>query len=83
MQVTVDVPETLPEDVVQKLIKQFERYLKQEAKTLERSHDQPSKWAKIAQEIHDASSLHGLSDYVLECSRKIRDNFAFQYDEGE
>ena len=81
MQVTVDVPETLPEEVLQKLITQFEIHLKEEAKHLKKSPVQPSKWAKIAQQAHNESPLHGLSSYVVACSQEIRDNFAFQHDE--
>ncbi len=81
MHVTVDVPETLPEDLVRKFITQFEIYLKEEAKNLGKSHAQSSKWAKIAQQAHDESPLHGLSSYVLACSQEIRDNFVFQHDE--
>jgi hypothetical protein len=83
MQVMVNVPETLPEDVLQKLIAQFEHRLQQEAKSLKTPHAQLSKWVKIAQEAHDESPLQGLSDYVLACSREIRNNFAFPHDEEE
>ncbi|MCP4399163.1 MAG: hypothetical protein GY801_17915 [bacterium] len=36
MQMTVNVPETLPEDVLQKPIAQFETCLKEEAQNLEK-----------------------------------------------
>jgi hypothetical protein len=83
MQVMVDVPETLPEDVLQKLITQFEHRLQKEAKSLKKSPAPSSKWAQIAQEAHEESPLQGLSTYVLACSREIRDNFAFPHDEDE
>ncbi len=79
MQVIVNVPETLPEDILHQFIEQFEKRLEKEAQNLKDSYRQSSKWAKIAQEAHDESPLRGLSDYVLECSQEIRDNFVFQH----
>jgi hypothetical protein len=70
MQMTVNVPETLPKDVLQKLIAQFEDYLKEEAQNLEKESAPPSKWQKIAHEAHEESSLYGLSGFVLECSEE-------------
>ena len=83
MQVTLHVPETLPEDVLEKFIQQFEARLVEEAQHITKSTAHPSKWAHIAQEAHDASPLHGLSAYVLECSQEIRDDFAFHHDRDE
>ncbi|MCP4401690.1 MAG: hypothetical protein GY801_30870 [bacterium] len=72
MQMTVNVPETLAEDVLQKLITQFETYLKEEAQNLKKESAPSSKWEKIAHEAHEESPLYGLSGYVLECSKDIR-----------
>ena len=83
MQVTVHVPETLPEDVLQELIQQFEAHLEEEARNLAESSALPSKWAKVAQEAHAESPLQGLSEYVLACSQEIRDNFVFYHDRDE
>jgi hypothetical protein len=83
MQVTVHVPETLPEDVLQELIQQFEAHLEEEARSLVESSAQSPKWARIAQEAHEESPLQGLSSYVLECSQEIRDNFVFHHDRDE
>ena len=80
MHITIDVPETLPRDVVQELLQQFEARLKQEARQFSITSASVSKWAKIAQDAHDTSPLHGASEHVMTCSREIRDNFAFQHD---
>jgi hypothetical protein len=80
MHITIDVPETLPRDVVQELLQQFEDRLKQEARQFSISSAPTSKWARIAREAHDASPLHGVSEHVITCSREIRENFAFQHD---
>ena len=82
MQMTVNVPETLPKDVLQELITQFEAYLKEEAQNMEKQSSS-SKWERIAHEAHEESPLYGLSGYVLECSKEIRDNFVFPHDEEE
>lgn len=81
MQITVNVPETLPQDIVQQLIRQFERTLQKEAEKWRTSEQPVSKWAKIAQEAHEESPLQGLSTYVLGCSQEIRDNFEFKHDQ--
>ncbi len=83
MQVTVNVPETLPQNIVQQFIRQFERMLQREAEKRQISKKPVSKWARIAQEAHEESPLQGLSEYVLECSREIREHFAFQHDGEE
>ena len=83
MQITVDIPETLPTDVVQRLLQQFEHRLAEEAEHLRASQPQRSKWAQIAQDAHNKSPLRGLSAYVQQCSQEIRDNFAFRHDEEE
>lgn len=81
MQAIVDVPETLPEETLQKLLKQFERRLKKEAQHLQQVRPQASRWVQIAREAHDESPLQGLSAHVLTCSHEIRDNFEFRHDE--
>lgn len=83
MQVTLHVPETLPADVLQKFIQQFEARLAEEAQQRTESPAYPSKWAQIAQEAHETSPLHGLSAYVLDCSQEIRDDFAFHHDRDD
>jgi hypothetical protein len=38
------------------------------------------RWAKIADDMHKDSPLHGLSDEVNKASQEFRDNFAFNHD---
>lgn len=81
MQVTVNVPETLPQDIVQQLLKQFERMLQKEAEKWRASAKPVSKWTKIAKEAHKESPLEGLSAHILRCSQKIRGYSEFKHDQ--
>ncbi len=80
MHITIDVPEVLPRDVVQELLQQFTARLEQEARYVRVGSAPTSKWAKVAQDAHDTSPLHGVSEHVMTCSREIREDFPFQHD---
>lgn len=82
MHITVNVPEALPHDVVQELLHQFEARLEKESRQFNISSTPVSKWARIAQDAHDASPLHGVSEHVIACSHEIREDFTFQHDTG-
>ena len=83
MQIVVNVPERLPNDILQPLIRQFEITLQHAAQTWRQTQPRPSKWARIAQEAHQESPLRGLSNDVLACSQEIREHFAFAHDEKQ
>ena len=40
-----------------------------------------SKWAKIAEDMHNESPLHGLSEELNAISKEFRDDFSFKHDE--
>ncbi len=46
------------------------------------NHQKKGRWAKFSEEIKKAPPLSGLGDYVRECSKEFREDFALTHDEA-
>lgn len=76
MQILINVPDTLPQSLIQKRIKQLEESLK---KAAEKSKLKPSKWEKMVQRIQ--SKTFDLEDYTEAFSQdrqEFRESFSFK-----
>lgn len=75
MQVLINVPDTLPQTLIQKHIKQLEESLMKEA---ERANKKPSKWALLAERVNnDPVHLAGYSEQLKKDMQEFRENSEF------
>lgn len=75
MQVLINVPDTLPQTLIQKHIKQLEESLKKEA---EKAKEKPSKWALLAERINNNPvHLAGYSEQLKKDMQEFRENSEF------
>ena len=49
---------------------------------LEQPHRKKSRWAQLSERIRQDPPLRGAGDYVRECSKEFRDDFALHHDEA-
>ncbi|WP_040335097.1 antitoxin family protein [Candidatus Magnetobacterium casense] len=42
--------------------------------------EQPSRWARLAEEVHNDSTFAGLSEHILKSVKEFREDFAFKHD---
>lgn len=82
MDITIKVPDDLGEAIMAQkdpnsfLINMIKEKIKEKPVTQEnRPQSGKSKWALLAQRIHEESPLCGMSDKLNELSRQFRDNF--------
>jgi Txe/YoeB family toxin of Txe-Axe toxin-antitoxin module len=75
MQVLINVPDTLPQTLIQKRIKQLEESLMKEA---EKTNKKPSKWALLAERVNnDPFHLAGYSEQLKKDMQEFRENSEF------
>ena len=75
MQITINVPDTLPQDLIQKRIKRLEETLKKEA---EKRKKKPSKWTLLTERVNnDPNHLAGYSEQLKKDIQEFRENAEF------
>ena len=75
MQITINVPDTLPQDLIYKRIKRLEETLKKEA---EKRKKKPSKWALLAERVNnDPNHLAGYSEQLKKDIQEFRETAEF------
>ena len=75
MQVLINVPDNLPQSLVQKRISQLEERLKKEAQKIT---EKPSKWALLAEKVNNNPvHLDGYSEQLKKDIKEFRNNAEF------
>ncbi len=75
MQVLINVPDNLPQVIIQKHIKQLEQNLVKEARKIAKK---PSKWALLAEKVdNNPVHLEGYSEQLKKDMQEFRENAKF------
>ncbi len=81
MEITINVPDNLPKDILTRRIQEIEETLKKEAQTAAKSKEL-SRWAKISKKIRSDPKLNlqGYSKQLKSDIKEFRANLEFSHD---
>ncbi len=55
--------------------------IQEDSQDTQKQYQAESRWAHISERIRQAPPLRGVGEYVRECSKEFREDFALQHDE--